>query len=93
MEPLSHLLIIFLQWNLKMAQPAYIQKTLRMKPEVEKIFDDLDAWLDYCRHNLLDFNPADLYRSQEYRYFANRGKPREGYKGKNPRPYNERFSR
>ena len=28
-----------------MAQPAYIQKTLVMKPEVKKIFDDLDAWL------------------------------------------------
>ena len=50
-----------------MAQPAYIQKTLRMKPEVNKIFDDLDAWLDYCRFNLINFNPADLYKSQEYR--------------------------
>ena len=53
-----------------MAQPAYIQKTLRMKPEVEKIFDDLDAWLDHCRFNLLPYNPVDLYRSQEYRYFS-----------------------
>ncbi len=50
-----------------MAQPAYIQKTLRMKPEVSKIFDDLDAWLDHCRFNLLPFNPADLYKSQDYR--------------------------
>lgn len=52
-----------------MAQPAYIQKTLRMKPEVSKIFDDLDAWLDHCRFNLLPYNPADLYRSQEYKNF------------------------
>jgi hypothetical protein len=52
-----------------MAQPAYIQKTLRLKPEVAKIFDDLDAWLDHCRFNLLPYNPADLYRSQEYRNF------------------------
>jgi len=52
-----------------MAQPAYIQKTLRMKPEVKKIFDDLDAWLDHCRFNLLNYNPADLYRSQDYRNF------------------------
>ena len=50
-----------------MAQPAYIQKTLRMKPEVSKIFDDLDRWLDYCRFNLIDFNPKDLYRSKEYK--------------------------
>jgi len=69
MEPLSHLLIIFLIWNLKMAQPNYIQKTLRLKPEVTRIFDDLDAWLDHCRINLLPYNPADLYRSQEYRNF------------------------
>ena len=50
--------------------PGYVQKTLRMKPEVEKIFDDLEAWLDYCRFNMLPFNPADMYRSQEYRYFS-----------------------
>jgi len=61
-----------------MAQPAYIQKTLRMKPEVTKIFDDLDAWLDHCRFNLLPYNPADLYKSQEYRYFS-----RPAYAGKN----------
>ena len=52
-----------------MAQPKYIQKTLFMKPEVSKIFDDLDAWLDHCRFNLLPFEPSDLYRSQEYKNF------------------------
>ena len=49
--------------------PAYVQKTLRMKPEVNKIFDDLDAWLDHCRFNLFPFNPGDMYRSKEYRDF------------------------
>ena len=52
-----------------MAQPSYIQKTLRMKPEVSKLFDDLDAWLNHCRFNLLPFNPADLYRSKDYKDF------------------------
>jgi hypothetical protein len=52
-----------------MAIPGYIQKTLRMKPEVTKIYDDLDAWLDHCRFNLLPFNPADLYKSVEYKNF------------------------
>lgn len=52
-----------------MAQPAYIQKTLRMKQEVTRIFDDLDNWLDYCRFNLIAFNPSDMYRSPEYRRF------------------------
>ena len=53
-----------------MSVPAYIQKTLKMKPEVTKIFDDLDRWLDHCRFNLLPYNPADLYKSKEYRDFA-----------------------
>ena len=52
-----------------MAQPAYITKSFRMKPEVTKIFDDLDRWLDHCRFNLLPFNPSDMYRSQDYRKF------------------------
>jgi len=52
-----------------MGIPSYIQKTLRMKPEVNKIFDDLEAWLDYCRFNLLPFNPADLYKSHDYKKF------------------------
>ena len=52
-----------------MAQPSHIQRTLRMKPEVTRIFDDLDNWLDYCRFNMIAFIPSDLYRSQEYRNF------------------------
>jgi len=64
-----------------MAQPAFIQKTLVMKPEVTKIFDDLDAWLDHCRFNLLPFNPADLYRSQEYKNWIR--------EKRGPRPFNK----
>ena len=64
---------VFLNFNqlskLKMAQPSHIQKTLFMKKEVTKIFDDLDKWLDYCRFNLLPFNQSDLYRSNDYRKF------------------------
>jgi hypothetical protein len=32
-----------------------------MKPEVDRIFNDLDDLLDYCRFELREFNPADLY--------------------------------
>ena len=53
-----------------MAQPAYIQKTLVMKPEVTKIFDDLDRWLDHCRFEMINFDPTDLYRSREYKEWA-----------------------
>jgi hypothetical protein len=70
-----------------MAQPAYIQKTLFMKPEVEKIFDDLDKWLDYCRFEMINFDQKDLYRSREWKE-ANRGyeyQDRRGRKEFKPR--------
>jgi hypothetical protein len=50
-----------------MALPTYIQKTLVMKPEVNKLFDDLEEWLDHCRMELIEFKPADLYKSREYK--------------------------
>ena len=71
-----------------MAHPAYIQKTLRMKPEVTKIFDDLEAWHDQCRFDLMAFNPADLYKSKEYRdysYRKNGGERKQHYR-KDARP-------
>lgn len=52
-----------------MALPAYIQKTLVMKPEVTKIFDDLERWHDHCRFELINFDPKDLYRSKDYKDF------------------------
>jgi hypothetical protein len=52
-----------------MALPNYIQKTLTMKPEVTKIFEDLEKWQDYCKFNMIEFNPADLYKSKEYKDF------------------------
>lgn len=60
-----------------MAQPTFIQKTLVMKPEVSKIFDDLEEWLDHCRFNLLPFEPKDLYKSHEYKTFI---REKKGFK-------------
>ena len=62
-----------------MAQPAYITKSFRMKPEVNKIFDDLEEWLDVCRFNLMRYNEKDLYRSPEYKEF----KRRNSYRNRN----------
>jgi len=50
-----------------MANPKWITKYLTMKPEVTKIFDDLASWHDHCRFNMINFNPADLYKSKEYK--------------------------
>lgn len=52
-----------------MAQPKFIEKHLRMKPEVSKIFDDLEAYKDYCRDNMLKFDEKDLYKSDQYKKF------------------------
>ena len=52
-----------------MAQSKYIEKYLRIKPEVDKIFDDLDGYRNYCRDNMLKFDERDLYRTDQYRKF------------------------
>jgi hypothetical protein len=50
----------------------------KMKQEVVRIFDDLDALLDYCRFNLVDYNPADLYNkgSKVWRDYEYSKRPR-----------------
>lgn len=40
------------------------------KPEVTRIFNDLEDWLNYCRENLLKYDQADLYKSKDYRDFS-----------------------
>jgi hypothetical protein len=52
-----------------MAQPKWLEKYLRLKPEVNKIFDDLEGYKDYCKLNMLKFDERDLYRSDQYRKF------------------------
>ena len=68
-----------------MAHSPAIQKTLVMKPEVDKIFDDLEAWHDICRFEMIGFNPADLYKSKEYFALTGTAKTPRPYKGKNPK--------
>ena len=54
-----------------------------MKKEVVQIFDDLEALHDFCRFNLLPFNPADLYNrnSKVYRDFEYSKKPKRPWNG------------
>lgn len=49
--------------------PKYIEKHLTMKPEVSRIFDDLDAYREFCRENMLKFDERDLYKSDQYKKF------------------------
>ena len=70
------------------------------RPDVVKIFDDLDAFLNYCRLELAPYNPADLYNRESWvwRNFEKSRRPkkawngeRKPYLGKNPRPqYNNK---
>jgi len=40
-----------------------------MKPEVVKIFEELEAYHDHCRFNLRKFDQADLFKSPEWKRF------------------------
>ena len=57
------------------------------RPDVVRVFDDLDKYLDWCRIELAPFNPADMYRkdSVQYQTFLASTRPRRPYLGKNPR--------
>jgi hypothetical protein len=83
-----------------MAHPAWLNKYLTMKPEVSKIYDDLEAWLDHCRFNLIEFNPSDMYRTDAYKEWSRRKnfKPRQHYNNRNDYNrsgggYNKKFQR
>ena len=45
-------------------------KYFERRPDIVKIFDDLDAYLDFCRFELREFNPADLYKKDSANYQA-----------------------
>ena len=57
------------------------------RPDVVKVWEDLDAYHDWCRFELYDFNPADLYRkdSVNYQAYLNSKRPRRPYQGNKPR--------
>lgn len=71
------------------------------RPDVVKIFDDLEKLLDFCRIEMVPFNEADLYNraSRTWQQFERGSRPRKSwngekkpwtgerkpYQGKNPR--------
>lgn len=64
-------------------------------PPVEKIFDDLDKFRDYCRFEGKVFNEADLYKDSSYvwqAYQKYQGWLRAKARGGN-RPYENRKPR
>jgi hypothetical protein len=71
------------------------------RPDVVRVWDDLDTYLDWCRIELQPFDPADLYRkdSPTYSAYLASKRPRRPYQGNKPRWDNngrrndQRFSR
>jgi hypothetical protein len=58
------------------------------RPDVVRIFDDLETYHNYCRIELCDFNPADLYKrdSVNYQAYLSSKRPaRRPYLGTKPR--------
>ena len=53
------------------------------RPDIVKLFEDLEAYLDFCRIEARKFDPADLYNrhSKSYGAFLASKRPYQ------PRPY------
>jgi hypothetical protein len=49
---------------MKMALQNWVKKYLRTKPEVSKIFDDLEEYKTFCVDQGYTFNEADLYNER-----------------------------
>lgn len=52
------------------------------RPDIVKIFDDLEKFHDYCRFEMVEFNPANLYNreSQIWNNFYHANRPRKEWK-------------
>jgi len=57
------------------------------RPDVVKVFDDLEAYHNWCRIELQPFNEADLYRkdSTTFQSYLASKRPRRPYLGNKPR--------
>ncbi len=62
-------------------------KYFENRPDVVKVWDDLEAYHDWCRFELCDFNPADLYRkdSKNYQSYLASKRGRRPNQGNRPR--------
>jgi hypothetical protein len=52
-----------------MANPKWLEKYLRTKPEVTQIFDDLDKYREFCVSHGRTFNEAALYNERDRDYY------------------------
>lgn len=66
------------------------QRYFDRRPDIVKIFDDLDSFLDFCRIELLPYNPADLYNkhSRVWQSYEKSTRPRKPWNGEK-KPWNQ----
>ena len=52
------------------------------RPDIVKIFDDLEKFHDYCRFEMVEFNPSNLYNreSQIWNNYYHSNKPKKEWK-------------
>jgi hypothetical protein len=58
------------------------------RPDVVKVWEDLEAFYDFCRMELREFNPAEMYRKENapnYGAYLASKRPRRPYLGNKPR--------
>jgi len=57
------------------------------RPDVVRIFDELDKYLDFCRFELRDYNPAHLFdkSNENYRAYLNSQRPPRQWQDRKPR--------
>jgi len=58
------------------------------RPDVVRIFDELEAYLNWCRLELAPFNEADLYNRESWawRNFEKSRRPKKAFTGER-KPY------
>lgn len=52
-----------------MANPKWLEKYLRTKPEVSQIFDDLEKYREFCVSHGRVFNEAALYNDRDRDFY------------------------
>ncbi len=67
-------------------------KYFENRPDVVKIFDDLEAFHDFCRIELFPYDEADLYNrdSWVWRNFEKSRRPKKHFNGDRKPHYNHK---
>ena len=76
-----------------MAQNYKTFSYFESRPDIVNLFEDLEAFHNFCRIELRHFDQADLYRkdSKSYGAFLASKRPKKPYQGN--KPWNNNYSK